>query len=41
MFCPLAAAGRVSVVVIYAPEPPVQAARPASGLPKAVEMVPL
>jgi hypothetical protein len=41
MFCPLAEAGRLTVVVMNPPEFPVQAWRPAMGLPKLTLMVPL
>src|SRR5450432_3313202 len=38
-FCPAAAAGRFTVVVINPPELPLHAIRPAMGLPNAVEIV--
>src|SRR6187455_317749 len=40
-FCPFAAAGKLTVVVINPPELPLQACRPAIGLPKARSIVEL
>ena len=39
-FCPFAAAGRFTVVVMNPPEFPLHAIRPARGLLKPVEIVP-
>ena len=41
IFCPTAAAGRFTVVVMKPPELPVHAERPASGLPQQLLIVPL
>jgi hypothetical protein len=41
MVCPVAAAGKETVVVIYPPDEPVQAIRPPIGLLNEVDIVPL